>query len=140
MASANLAAVERVLELWNGLDPDPEKRRDSPELRELLGFFSEDVEFAQATSFPGRQGVQGQRQLARVWEDWLRAWTEHRSEIQEVQERGDRVLVLSLDSYVGRDGLEVENHGGAIFTLRDGLIVRFESFTDQDEARRAFEA
>jgi ketosteroid isomerase-like protein len=140
MASANVAAVQSVIDLYGRLDPDPARRRGSAELEELLAHFADDVEFVQSASLPGAGSFRGRGQLERSWADWLGAWAGFRTEIEEVQERGDRVLVLSHDRFVGRDGVEVENHGGSIYTLRDGLIVRFEAFIDQDSARREFEA
>lgn len=140
MGSANVAAVQRVIDLYGRLDPDPARRGDSAEVQELLARFADDVEFVQSASFPGAASFRGREQLERSWADWLGVWAGFRSEIEEVQERGDRVLVLSVDRFVGREGVEVKNHGGSIYTLRDGLIVRFEGFLDQDSARREFEA
>lgn len=140
MACANVAVVESVIDLYGRLDPDPARRRGSAELAELLAHFADDVEFVQSASFPGAASFRGRGQMERSWADWLGAWAGFRTEIEEVQERGDRVLVLSHDRFVGRDGVEVENHGGMIYTLRDGLIVRLEGFIDQDSAREQFEA
>jgi len=55
-------------------------------------------------------------------------------------ERGDEVLVLGRNTFRGRDGIEVNVEGGAIYTLSDGRIARLRTFFDADEARRAFEA
>ncbi len=140
MASANVAVVESMIDLYGRLDPDPARRRDSAELRELLVHFADDVEFVQSAAFPGTAPSRGRGGVERFWADWLGAWTRFSSEIEEVRERGDRVLVLSHDRFVGRDGVEVTNHGGTIYTLRGGLIARFEGFVDQSEARRRFEA
>ncbi len=140
MASANVIAVESVIELYGQLDPDPARRRGSAALAELLAHFADEVEFIQSESLPGAATFHGREQVERSWGEWLGAWGGFQSEIEEVRELGDRVLVLSHDRFVGRDGVAVENHGGSIYTLRDGLIVRFEAFLDQDSARHQFES
>ena len=140
MPSANVDAVRCVIGLYGRLNPDPSKRRGSPELEELLRFFGDDVEFVQAESLPGAQAFHGRRRMERSWADWLGSWAGFRTEIEEIHERGDQVLVLSRDHFLGRDGVEIENRGGSVFTFRDGLIVRFEAFADQDSARQTFGA
>ena len=50
------------------------------------------------------------------------------------------MLVLSDERFLPREGMELENRGAGIFTVRHGRIVRFEAFVDQGEALDAFEA
>lgn len=50
----------------------------------------------------------------------------------------DRVLVLSRHRGVGRlSGAPYEQAAADVFTLRDGLIVRLETYWDRSEAMRA---
>jgi ketosteroid isomerase-like protein len=51
-----------------------------------------------------------------------------------------RVLLIVHDRLLGREGLQVENDAGAIFTFQEEKIVRVDHFTDRESARRAFEA
>jgi ketosteroid isomerase-like protein len=133
-------AVKRVIDLWNRLPADPAERRDSAELAELLGHFGENLEFAQAPTFPSGAGSTGRAGFRREWEDWLRAWGDRETIVDELEERGDTVLIIVRERAVGREGVAVENHGGAVFTFAGGLIVRLASFLDQAAARREFEA
>ena len=137
---SNADAVRRVIELWNRLPADPDERRDSAELAELMTHFSEGLEFAQAPSFPGGSSSTDRAGFMRDWEDWLRIWDERETIVDELEERGDTVLILVRERAVGRDGVAVENPGGAVFTFAGGLIVRMASFTDQATARREFDA
>jgi hypothetical protein len=50
------------------------------------------------------------------------------------------VLALTDEYFLGRDGIEIELKGGAIYTFRDRMIVRIQAFFDRDAARREFDA
>jgi ketosteroid isomerase-like protein len=50
----------------------------------------------------------------------------------------DRVFMLGRDRGVGRaSGVPFEHENGQVFTLRNGLIVRWEVYWNRDEARKA---
>ena len=66
------------------------------------------------------------------------AWVEHRSELEEIQAVGDdKVLVLSIEHFRGRDGLELSTPCGQLFTLRNDKIVRWQAFWDRESALTA---
>jgi ketosteroid isomerase-like protein len=101
------------------------------------------VEFIQprAAGGAGLFSAQGGRDVWASWVEWLSTWENHRTEIIELEERGDRILVLTTDHLTGRDGIELVFHGATIYTVRDGRVVRFEVFPDHPEnARAAFDA
>jgi ketosteroid isomerase-like protein len=138
--SRRIATAQRVFELFNRLPLDAASRRASPVTAELLELFATDIEFSQPAMQPeGPQFFQGREQLRESWDQWFEMWEHHRSRPEEIVERGDRVLVLSRDSFRGRDGVELEQEGGAIFTFDGRKIVRFEAFFGHDTARLAFE-
>jgi ketosteroid isomerase-like protein len=86
---------------------------------------------------PGGQ-VKGREQVVAFLRSFMGAWDEHEIEIEEVRELDDgKVLVLSTERGRGRmSGIETVAHPAALWTLRDGRVVRFEAFGDRDEARR----
>jgi ketosteroid isomerase-like protein len=138
--SQKLAATERLYELFNALPHDAGERRSSPLVRELLELCHPDLRFTQPNVQPeGAREFEGQEQFLEAWEDWFAIWKEHRSQPEEILQNADRVLVLSRDRFVARDGVVLEHQGAAIITFRDGRIARIDSFMDQDSARRAFE-
>jgi ketosteroid isomerase-like protein len=139
VASDNAAVARRVYELFNTLEPDPEARRGSPAMRELMGLFHEDLEYVQMGGLPDAGSFGDRRSFAEIWDEWLSVWREHRSTIEEVRTKGDRVLVLSHERLRPREGMEFENRGAGIFTIRDGRIVRLEAYMDQQPAIDAFE-
>jgi ketosteroid isomerase-like protein len=90
--------------------------------------------FHRASDEP-RPGANGLRD---AWLDWLEPWETYRTEIESVTALGDRVLVTSRD-FARRRGMddEVEMHGSALYTVRDGKIARVEFFAQPDDALAA---
>jgi ketosteroid isomerase-like protein len=86
---------------------------------------------------PGGQ-VKGREQVVAFLRSFIGAWEEHEMDVEEIRELDDgRVLVLFTERARGRwSGVETVVHPAALWTLRDGMVVRFEAFGDRDEARR----
>ena len=87
---------------------------------------------AEPTNYPGVDG------LREAWLDWLTPWATYRTEIQDVIDCGERVLVLVLD-FGRREGTadEIKLFGSAVWTVRDGKIAHVQFYPDRDEALRA---
>ena len=66
-------------------------------------------------------------------------WEEHHSQITEIEERGNSLLVLTHNWLRGRDGIELEFDNPAIFTLSGGRVTQMRDFLDEAAARAAFE-
>jgi ketosteroid isomerase-like protein len=138
--SQRLATLERVHDLFNRLAPTAEERRASPVTAELLELFDPEVEFTQPAIQPeGAQFFKGREELRASWDQWLETWESQRAFIEEMHERGDRVLVLSLNRFRGRDGIELDVPGAAIFEFKGPKISRLEGFFDRESAWREFE-
>ena len=45
----------------------------------------------------------------------------------------ERVLLLSVERFQGRDGIQVAQPAGTIFTLRHGKIVLWQAFWDREQ-------
>lgn len=126
--SEPVRVVRRLWDLFNRLPTDPDERQSSSELSELLALFDPEVEFLQrgpqldAGEFAGRDAMRN------IWADWLTTWTTHGSRIEEIRERGDKVLVLSRERFTGRDQLAGETEGASILTIQGGRITRFETY------------
>jgi ketosteroid isomerase-like protein len=73
--------------------------------------------------------------------EWLSAWERPLTiEAEEFIQSGDRILVLVRWSGRGKgSGVEIEASGAHLWTFRDGLAVRLETYRDGDEARAALE-
>lgn len=128
MTQQNLDAVRRFYEIWNGPEP--------PEA--LLPLVAEDFEYVNPPNAvePGvRHGHEGmlaaQASLSAAFEDY-----EH--EPEELVDLGDRVLAwTTFRARATTGGLGYEQAEAQLWTLRDGLIARFEWFHDRAEALTA---
>ena len=140
MESDAVRLVRRLWELFNSLPTDPRARAESAELAELLRLFDAHVEFVQGGPQADADRFKGREALADIWADWLGTWAAQRSEIEDLRARGNRVLVLSRESFTGRDDLHGETEGASIVTVASGRVVRLETFlSDRAAALEAFE-
>ncbi|HEY4429033.1 MAG TPA: nuclear transport factor 2 family protein [Solirubrobacteraceae bacterium] len=76
--------------------------------------------------------------LRAAWLDWLTPWVTYRTEVEDVIDFGDRVLVLVRD--YGRHeygGAEVEQADASIWTVCEGKIARAEFYPDRADALKA---
>jgi ketosteroid isomerase-like protein len=83
-----------------------------------------------AESYRGFDGVR------RFWGEFLSAWESYRVEPLSFHDADDQVAVVV--HIVGRTHeLEVEETRSSLLTLRDGRVVRVQSFADPEGAREA---
>jgi len=105
----------------------------------LSPFFHEDVEIV-APSFVAGEGVRfvGLEGLRAGWLDWLEPWESYRVEVEDVIDAGDDAVVLVRD-FGRRAGMTVEVSvtGGAVWTVRDGRVVRVAFYLNRSEALKA---
>ena len=81
-------------------------------------------------SYRGFEGVR------RFWGEFLSAWERYRVEPLRFDAAGDQVAVVV--HIVGRTHeLELDATRSSLLTVRDGRVVRVESYADPDEARAA---
>jgi ketosteroid isomerase-like protein len=83
-------------------------------------------------TYEGHAGLRSA--ISEVWE----AWEDFREENERLIDVGEKVLALQTIAGRGRaSGVEVRAPGALIWTLRDGLVTRVETFLDPTEARKA---
>jgi ketosteroid isomerase-like protein len=81
-------------------------------------------------SYRGFDGVR------RFWHEFLSTWDRYRVETLRFYDAGDQVAVVVR--IVGRTHeLEVDETRSSLLTVRDGRVVRVQSFADPDGARAA---
>ncbi|HEY4897346.1 MAG TPA: nuclear transport factor 2 family protein [Solirubrobacteraceae bacterium] len=95
-------------------------------------FFDADVEICQMANILGTAGqFHGHRGVVESTLEVVRGFADPAFIPEEVREQGDRVATAVLFRGTGRvSGVPVTMRAGHLFTLRDGLIVRFEVFQD----------
>jgi ketosteroid isomerase-like protein len=82
------------------------------------------------------RGIDGAK---RFLVDMEEIWSGARTELEEVLQDGDRVLVLNRFTARGAgSGAQVQRSSAHLWFFEDGLIRRFVLYPDRDEARSAF--
>ena len=83
---------------------------------------------APATVYSGLDGLRA------CWLDWLAPWASYRTEIEELIDAGERVVVIVRDYGRREQGAsEVEMMGATVYTAQGGRIIRAEFYADRAE-------
>jgi ketosteroid isomerase-like protein len=123
----NIDVVRRFYEAW--------ARDDLPGPLELMDPEVEYVNPAEAVEPGTRRGVPA---FAQAVEKLLQSWEFWRTEIEELRTVGDQVAVVVRYRTRGRgSGIDVEGRESALWTMRDGKVVRYEWFKGPGEALEA---
>jgi ketosteroid isomerase-like protein len=128
MPSDNVEIVRRFGECW--------ERGDWDAMVELV-----DPRVEQHGTVGGlEQGrvSRGVTEIRRDYESAEEMWDEHRIEIQQLIDAGDRVVIFQREYQRGRSsGVEVVLDAAVLVDLRDGRIVRVQGFMDRAAALNA---
>jgi ketosteroid isomerase-like protein len=95
-----------------------------------------EVEFiaseAGASIRPASRGFQG---FAEGWRDWLEPWESYYIEIEEFIDAGDEVVSLvRVHAQTARDTVPIEHWPAAVWSVREGKIVRVRFYLERVEA------
>jgi ketosteroid isomerase-like protein len=72
------------------------------------------------------------------WRDWVAAWDESGSEVEEWIDAGDDVIaVMHLWGRGKRSGVPVEGRQSHVWTVRKGKLWRLRVYDTRDEALKA---
>jgi ketosteroid isomerase-like protein len=106
--------------------------------QELL---ADDVVFVADDPVFGQGTYHGPAEVTRYMREFTSAWRRVRHVAQEFVDYGDRVLVAARQIAVGKEsGAEVDDDVFAVWTFRDGNVVRLEHFRDRAAAVAAAES
>jgi ketosteroid isomerase-like protein len=84
------------------------------------------------TTYHGLEG------FIQSWRDWLEPWASYRTEVEDLIDLDDRVLVLVRARGRRADTeAEVEAHAASIWTVRDGRVAQLETYANRAEALEA---
>jgi ketosteroid isomerase-like protein len=122
------------------LDDDESLARLRALLLEVAADDLECVMVAPAYAGPrGRLTYSGPEGFVQAWREWVAAYERYTIELEEITE-GDpgQVFILARQRGTTRTGgVEVSEPAGAVWTVRDGKLVRMEFHLDPETARRA---
>jgi ketosteroid isomerase-like protein len=129
MSQENVRIIQRLVEAFNegGMGADA-----------TLDFFDADAVFEEPPEQPGPTVAEGRDAVSRAFVKFDETWAEHRSDPKDFRViDDDRVLLLSVEHFRGRDGIEIKQPSGTLFTLRDAKVVRMQGFWDVANAFKA---
>ena len=105
---------------------------------ETLSFFDAAAVFEEPPEQPALRTAHGREEIARVFGEFDSAWEDHQSRTDEIRVIADeRCWCLSAKHFRSRDGIEINQPAGGIFTLRGGKIVRMQSLWERATALEA---
>lgn len=124
MPHANVEIVGRLIDAWNQRDLQAALEEMHPRC---------EVRPAEAT-----ETLRGHDGVAAAFRDWFEAFEEFTIEPENFIAHGDRLLVPMRQRARGKgSGLEIEQRFYQLFTLRDGMVFRFEEYSEEADARKA---
>ncbi len=104
----------------------------------LRGFAHPEIEFHEPPEQPAPRVARGIDEMIEIWAEFDSAWETHQTEPQEVRVVGeDKVLLVTVEHFVGRDGMEIDAPFAGVVTIRDEKVVRWEAFWDRGRALEA---
>jgi ketosteroid isomerase-like protein len=105
-----------------------------------LTVFADDmeVEFISSTGGMLRPTAYGPEGFAQGWGDWLEAWDSYQIETEELLDAGDDVVALvRVRAKTKREAVAVEHRPAAVWSVREGKIVRVRFFLERERALEA---
>jgi ketosteroid isomerase-like protein len=124
MSDANIEIVGRLIDAWNRQDLEAALEAMHPE--------------CEVRGIEVRETLRGHGGLAAGFRDWFDAFEEFTIEPEDFISDGDRVLVPMRQRARGKGSrLEIEQRFYQLFTLHDGLVFRFEEYSEEADAREA---
>jgi ketosteroid isomerase-like protein len=128
MSKENVEIVRRFAEAWERGDRDVFAELADPNV-ELHGTVG-GVEEGRVT--------RGMSEIGREYESAEEMWEEHRIEIQELIDAGDRVVIFQREYQRGKSsGVELVLDAAALVDIREGRIVRVQGYMDRAAALEA---
>jgi uncharacterized protein len=129
MSAENVEVVRRAYEAWNRGDAD-----------EATGVLAPDVEWRLPAHFPDAGVWRGREQVVEGLRSTTASWRPFRIEVHDLIDLGDRVLAIVR--YRGRatiTGMDLTGAhvDGAVWTLRDGLVVAVRMYSGTEDALKA---
>ncbi|MDX6616548.1 MAG: SnoaL-like domain [Solirubrobacterales bacterium] len=121
--SANTDAVERFIETFNSQDLDAFEQTLDPEVEIVSG-----------------RGPRRGRDEARAWATFKPGGVQQKMVVEGMRESGDRVVALTRRQWYwdATDELASEEEMAHLFTVRGGLVTRWQPFEDRAEALKGF--
>jgi uncharacterized protein len=108
------------------------------DLETLRTFLAADIEWRTTPEVPFMGNYVGLDQFLRGMDEWTGAFEEITTEVQEMIDTGENVIVGHRMRGRGRDsGVEVDLAIFQVVAVRDGMLVRMHDYGSREEALEA---
>jgi ketosteroid isomerase-like protein len=110
--------------------------RDDP--KAALAWLAQDVEWHDLSDQPDAEVHHGHQAFLATFEQFFREFEDHRVNLDETIDRGERIVVCARIIGRGRgSGASFEQRVFGVWTLRNGLVARAVWFRTREEALEA---
>jgi ketosteroid isomerase-like protein len=131
MSQENVEVVRLGFEAFN---------RGGQDARASEAMLAPDVVWEVAIGVGDFDGVyRGRAAVRRFWQTWMTEMEDMRIEVDELVDCGERVFCVTRAVGRGRHSHALTTGGTVypVFTVREGLIVRYQLFADRNQAVQA---
>ena len=126
MSQENVEIVRRMWDAFLAAD-----------IQTALSFYAPDVEW-DGTNLPDGQIGRGQEAILDHVTRWAEVWNDWTVEVEHVVEAGnDQVILFMRERGRSDSGLTMDERHAELYTLREGMIVRRQGFSDPSQALEA---
>jgi uncharacterized protein len=115
---------------------------DRGDLETWIGDWAEDIDYRAMEGAPDDHGpIHGRTELRAYVQDWLDMFDNFKSEPVELLEVGEDkvVAVHRVSGTAKQSGIESEMTYAAVYTFRDGKVIRGREYETRDQALEAAE-
>jgi ketosteroid isomerase-like protein len=126
MSQENVDRLRAVWDAWNQGDFD-------------LSMLDPEVIFEE-TVLPDEAGetYRGHEGVLRAWRRWTEAWEEFTTELEQIVDAGERLVVICTVHLRGKhSGAPVTLRYAYLYTLRDGKVIHIRSYLNPADALEA---
>jgi ketosteroid isomerase-like protein len=136
MSSENVELIKGIFSGFDGADSDAIREMLPAVIAEIC---DPEIEFVETPERVDAQTFHGHEGVLEAWNRWIDQWDEYDAEAESFEDHGDDVFVVAREQGRGRSGVTAEARLYLIFTIRDGKVLRYREFYDEDAARAALE-
>ena len=131
MSQENVATLQRARAAWDAHDLDAFLAEADPQIEWHTAL--ERALEGSGSTYRGHEGVR------KAWDEYRgEAWGGFTSQVQEIRDLGESVLLLGHLDVTGRTtGIELSQEFGQLVTFRGGKILRSRDFLSHTEALAA---
>jgi ketosteroid isomerase-like protein len=125
MSERNVEIVAQGMKAFNRGDVDGILSRVAPDV---------EFEVEEMPEFPGWLMFRGHDGVREFLTLTLEPWESFRVDVERLIDLGDRVVLIGVYAARGRNGLDLKQPRGVVYTLHDGKIVHARFFASPEHA------